>query len=798
MGQSGKDGPETITEGVTVSSLSSEPYAGRYRIERELGRGGMGRVVRALDLKLGRAVALKVLSPGNRDEQRRLRFEQEARAAGALDHPNILAVHDIGEHEGEPYIVTELLEGETLRAAIARGPLPPAEAQEIAAQLASALAAAHAKGIVHRDLKPDNLFLTREGRLKVLDFGIAKLLEAPAPAGDAAVHTAAGALMGTPGYMSPEQITGQPADARSDIFSCGVVFHEMLCGRAPFARPSTLETAFAILHDTTPGLPQGTPEPLARVVARCLEKDPRARYANGSELRADLRQGHPSTPYPRTLPARGEPAPAPRRPTRWRAALPAAGIAVLLAASALIYSRTRGAGQGPASIAVLPFADMSPGRDQEYFSDGLAEEILNSLAQIEGLRVAGRTSSFSFKGKNEDLRSIGQKLGVDHVLEGSVRKQGDRVRITTQLIQVSDGFHLWSQAYDRGLTDVFAVQDEIGRAVAQALKVKLLQHRAAPEVSPEAYNELLLGRKFHNLGSMDGARRAAEAFRKAVRLAPGYAPAWSSLAFARFNWAYFFAETGADFRAASDEAFAAAEKAIALDPAFAKGYSARGHLRSAFRYDWAGAQADFERALSLSPGDTGALGGVAGVLASLGRLKEAIAAEGKLAELDPLAARVFGILGYLHQAVGEYELSGKAFDRALEIAPDLADAPFGLATNALLQARPREALDLYAKTSLDYLRLTGQASAQQDLGRRRESDEALRALIDRFSGVAAYQIAQVHAWRREPDDAFAWLDRAFNQRDPGITYVKYDPLLRNLRGDRRWPGFLKKMNLPAD
>jgi eukaryotic-like serine/threonine-protein kinase len=800
MGRPGRNGPETITEDVTLSSVSSALYAGRYRVEAELGRGGMGRVVRAQDLKLGRAVALKVLAPGRHDPQQRLRFEQEARAAGALDHPNILAVHDIGEHEGEPYLVTELLEGETLRATLSRGALTPGQAQEIAAQLASALAAAHAKGIVHRDLKPDNLFLTREGRLKVLDFGIAKLLEAPGQDAGAGVHTATGALIGTPGYMSPEQITGQPADARSDIFSCGVVFHEMLSGRAPFVRPSTMETAFAILHDATPPLPPSTPDAFAKVVARCLEKDPAARYANGAELLVDLRQGSSSTPQPSTpeprKPAQG------RRP-RARAALIAATLAALVAAGSLVLRWRMGAQPvESASIAVLPFADMSPTRDQEYFSDGLAEEILNALAQIDGLHVAGRTSSFSFKGKNEDLRSIGRQLGVAHVLEGSVRKQGDRVRITTQLIKVADGFHLWSQTYDRALTDVFAVQDEIGRAVTQALQVKLLPpgHRfaAAQGVSPEAYNELLLGRKFHNLGSKDGCKRAIEAFRKAVQLAPEYAPAWTALAFAQFNWAYFFAETSADFGAAQDEAFAAAEKAIALDPAYAKGYSVRGQLRSAFRYDWSGAQADFERAIALSPGDTGALQGVAGVLASQGRLKEAIAAQRKLADLEPLSPRVFSILGYLYKAAGEYDLARKAFDRALEIAPDLADAPFGQATSALLLGHAQEALELYGRTSLGYLRLTGLALAHQELGHRKEADESLHTLIDRFAGVAAYQIAQVYAWRRELDPAFTWLDRAYSQHDPGITYVKYDPLLRNLRGDPRYKALLSKMNIPLD
>jgi TolB-like protein/Flp pilus assembly protein TadD len=804
MARTGTDRPPRSAEEATLASADAALYAGRYRVEEELGRGGMGRVVRARDLKLGRAVALKVLAPGRHDDQQRLRFEQEARAAGALDHPNILAVHDIGEHEGEPYIVTELLEGDTLRKRLSRGPLPPAEALELASQLASALAAAHAKGIVHRDLKPDNLFVTEEGRLKVFDFGIAKLLEGAGQGGDAGVHTATGALIGTPAYMSPEQITGQGADARSDIFSSGIVLHEMLTGRAPFGRGSTMETAFAILNDPPPPLPASTPDLLARVVARCLEKSPTARYANGADLLLELRAG-PSPIPGRRRTSSSVPGAKPGGPRTLRAALLAAALAASIAAIAgYALTRVRTAAQAPAapaSIAVLPFVDMSAERDQEYFSDGLAEEILNSLAQIDGLRVAGRTSSFFFKGKNEDLRNIGRQLGVAHVLEGSVRKQGDRVRITTQLISVDDGFHLWSQTYDRGLTDVFAVQDEIGRAVSEVLKIKLLprprQSAAAQVVPPAAYNEFLLGRQLYNLGSKDGSRRSAEAFRKAIRLAPGYAPAWAALAFARYAWAYFFAETATDFRAAQEEAFAAAEKAIALDPADAKGYSSRGHLRSAYRYDWAGAQADFQRALALSPGDIGALHGNASVLASLGRIEEAIGTQRRLAELEPLSPRVFSMLGFLYTAVGEYALSGKAHDRALEISPDLPEAPFGQGTNALLQGQAQVALERFGKASLDYLRLTGIALAQEELGQRMEADLALRTLIDRFAGIAAYQVAQVYSWRGDRDRAFAWLERATAQHDPGVTYVKYDPLLKNLRGDPRYAELLKGMNLPA-
>jgi len=786
-----KEGESTPASGATI-------YAGRYRIEEELGRGGMGRVVRARDLKLGRAVAIKLLGPGTHDEEQRRRFEQEARAAGALNHPNILDVHDIGEHEGEPYIVTELLEGETLRAALSGGRLQPEEAQDLGLQLIDALAAAHARGIVHRDLKPENLFVTQQGRLKVLDFGIAKLLETRDRKGDRPLKTVTGAVLGTPAYMSPEQIQGRAADARSDVFSIGLVLHEMLAGSSPFGGGSSPEVAYSILHDAPTPLPSSAPKLLQEAVARCLEKDPDQRYANAGELLRAIRGDRPAK-----LVAKRR-----RGSKRVGRMLSAGALAVALGLA--WYGATRGRSGGRAfktadllpSIAVLPFVDMSPEKNQEYFSDGLAEEILNSLAQLSDLHVAGRTSSFSFKGRNEDLRSIGRQLGVAHVLEGSVRKQGDRVRITTQVISVADGFHVWSQTYDRSLADVFAVQDEIGRAVAEALKIRLLgrtpSRSQAPEATPEAYNLFLIGRQFHNTGTKEGCRRASEAYRKAIGLAPSYAPAWASLAFSRHAWAYYFAETAAGFQAARDEAFAAAEKAIALDPGGAKGYSVRGLLRSAYRYDWTGAQADFERALAISPGDTSAMQGMAEVLACVGRLQEAIAMQRRLAELEPLIPRVHSILGFLYTASGEFQAARQAFDRALEIAPDLAEGPFGHGTLALLEGRAEAALETFGKCTVEYLKLTGQALALETLGRRAASDPVLDALIGRFASVAAYQIAQVYAWRGDRDRAFAWLDRAYEQHDPGLTYVKYDPLLRNLRSDARLPTFLKKMNLPAD
>jgi serine/threonine-protein kinase len=752
-------------------------YGGRYSVEEELGRGGMGRVVRARDLKLDRAVALKLLAPGVHSEEQRQRFEQEARAAGALNHPNILAVHDIGEQGGEPFIVTELLEGETLRSVLSRGPLAPARALEFAVQLAEGLAAAHAAGIIHRDVKPENLFLTKQGHLKILDFGIAKLLEGKRAAG--ALHTDTGAVMGTPGYMSPEQVNGEHATARTDVFAFGAVLHEMLAGRGPFERPSGVDAAHAILHDPPAPLP---PSPLSRIVARCLEKDPAARPADAGEVLAELRQI--SSPAPR----------------RRRGFFAAAGLA-LAAAVAIFILRPHAVSETvQPSIAVLPFVNLSSDKEQEYFSDGIAEEILNALAQVEGLNVAGRTSSFYFKGKNEDLASIAARLHVSTLLEGSVRKAGGRVRITAQLINAADGYHLWSKQYDRELTDIFKVQSELATAVVEALKVKLLpgtslSSKVHPARDPEAYRLFLLGRSLVSLGTKESTHRAAATLEKAVELEPSYAPAWEWLAYQRGNTLLALSSQA---HVSPRQVLEAAERAVAADPEYSGGWAARGWVRANFLWDWAAAQSDLERALALSSRSGMALNAYAVFLQKQGRLKEAIATQRKFHDTDPLGAVGWINLGGYLISDGQFDAAREALRRALEVSPDNPRALQDLASIDLLDGRPARALQAFEKVPLGNDRLMSVAIAQHELGHARESQQALAALAAKPEGDVAYRIAAVHAWRGERDAAFEWLERAYARHDLQLRFLKVDPFLRNLRGDPRYSALLKKINLPAD
>jgi serine/threonine-protein kinase len=866
-----------------ASQLPSGTRVGPYEIVDLIGAGGMGQVYRAKDARLGREVAIKILPSGGHREQALQRFAVEARAAGSISHPNILAVHDVGTYEGGPYLVFELLKGQTLRELLGGRPLPLGKALDLAVQLAQGLSAAHDHGIVHRDLKPENLFVTSEGRLKILDFGIARLVAEGVPAEQSATLT--GSVMGSVGYMSPEQVRGERADHRSDLFAYGLILHEMLTGELAFKRRSPAETGNAILNEQPPQLPERVPPELARLVRRSLEKKPQDRFQSAHELAALLAAISPVTNSPmsilaelkrrrvfraliayglaafailqiiepimhglhwpdmvlsylvvalglgfpvvvalawifdvkagrveRTAPAGGV--------RRARIAALLVGLGLLAAAPGLGWyflwrARERPAA-GPAtsaspavaaapSIAVLAFADMSPQKNQEYFSDGIAEEILNALAHVEGLHVSGRTSSFSFKGKNEDIQSIGQKLNVAHVLEGSVRKSGNRFRITAQIVNVSDGYHLWSQTFERELTDIFAVQDEIARAVVSALKMKLLPaaDHAARERSTrniEAYNQYLLGRRFSRVFSQDGRRRAVEAYEKAVALDPGYAPAWAGLASALLGRGPKGGPKGgsyADFEVARKHALAAAEKAVALNPAISEGYRARGRMHAA-EWDWSRAQADLEHALALNGGDVEILESYAILLAELGRLPEAIRALEKAIALDPLSALSWSHLNIMYRSSGKLGLARSAASRALEIAPELDSAPYALGMISLLEGRPAAALDSFRRGPESVVMGMGRALAEHDLGRPEESQRALDELIAWKPDAPTYLIAAVYAWRGERDRAFEWLERAYEKHDWLLSWVKFDPLLRNLRSDPRYTALLKKMQLPVE
>ena len=446
------------------------------------------------------------------------------------------------------------------------------------------------------------------------------------------------------------------------------------------------------------------------------------------------------------------------------------------------------------SIAVLPFVDMSQLKDQEYFSDGLSEELLNLLAQLPQLRVIARTSSFSFKGKEVDVATIARTLNVANVLEGSVRKSGNTLRITAQLIRASDSSHLWSQTYDRELTDVFKVQDEIAGAVVAALKLQLLpaqsMNNARRSDVPEAYNQFLLGNEFNKRGNPEGWRLAAEAYRKAIALDGKFAATYAALAISEGNLADV-SGVWADMQ----QALADGDRAVALAPALADGYVARGYNRLNFRNDWAGAQADFEKALALSPGDSNVQAGYGRMMIALGRVPQAIAASRKATELDPVSSSAWDLLGRLLYAAGQYPGARQAIDRALEINPESDRARFHRGVTSLLEGKAAESLDFFRRIGNLYGG-AGVTMAEFTLGHDRESQQALDQTIAKFGQGGAYQIAEAYAWRGEKDQAFEWLNRAHAQHDGGLTFFKTDPLVASLVSDPRYAALMEKMGLP--
>ena len=547
-------------------ALSAGTRLGPYEVGEQIGAGGMGEVYKARDPRLGRDVAIKIIS-ATPDSDRLARFERETRATAVLAHPNILTIFDVGTHDGLPFLVSELLDGQTLGRRLAAGRVEPVRAIELAIQLVKGVAAAHALRIVHRDLKPENLFVTGHGTLKILDFGLAKLKNADFgdPAQSTIEMSDPNRLIGTPAYMAPEQLRGELVDERTDIFAIGTVLYEMVCGRHPFRRDSGAAMLAAILHERPAGLDlsSGYPPAMERIVMHCLEKDPGDRFQTAGDLAFALES------------ILGEL----KQPAQARAAADR---------------------QAPTSVAVLPFADMSPTRDQAYLCEGIAEELINVLTRVPGLRVAARSSTFQFKASAVDVRAVGARLGVAAVLEGGVRKAGDRLRVTVQLVDVADGYQRWSHRFDGKLEDVFAIQDEIAEQVAAALGSLLTEHQRKalrrPETAPETYEFFLRGRQLVNQSRGQSFMMAKQMFEQAIARDPEYAPAYAGLADVHAWFYTWWGGSAADFEAADR----ASRKALELAPDLSEAHTSRGFVLSlAHKYDES--EREFQEALRLNP-----------------------------------------------------------------------------------------------------------------------------------------------------------------------------------------------------
>ena len=567
----------------------------------------MGEVYKARDTKLGRDVAIKVLPEAMATAELLERFEREARAVAALSHPNILAIHDFEKDDALAYIVTELLEGETLRDRLDKGPLPPSKAVDFTIQICRGLGAAHGKGIVHRDLKPDNLFLTEDGLIKVLDFGLAKVERPISEVDDSApthARTSAGVVLGTIGYMSPEQVRGNESDHRSDIFSLGAILYEMLTGERAFRGSSSADTMSAILKEDPPEHAD-IPQALKRIIYRCLEKDPEERFQSARDLRFALE----------TL-SDG--------------------------------SRADATSDAPPSlsIAVLPFKDLSPEKDLDYFCDGMAEEISNALSQVSSLRVAAGSSASRFGGRAHDVRQVGEALGVSHLLEGSVRTAGERLRVTAQLVNVADGYHVWSERFDREMEDVFTVQDEIASNIVGSLRLKFgvsdVETTKRHSENLEAYHLYLKGRHAFDRRRKGGVHKAVDFYEQAVTIEPSYALAHAG----RGDCYTMLAIYGAiPPREAHEKIDSAVEKALDVDRNLAEAHTTRARFLWMFDGSLEESERNFLRALELSPSDVQAWCWYAWFLAAFGRWDEAMAKAKMAIEVDPLSP-------YTHAQVG--------------------------------------------------------------------------------------------------------------------------------------------------
>jgi serine/threonine-protein kinase len=751
----------------TVASRAGHPdRIGPYAIERELGRGGMGVVYLARDTRLGRPLAIKLLPAEIAgDADRRARFEREARTAAALNHPNIAIIHELGESGDACFIAMEYVGGCTLGEHLSKsGGVPPAECMRIAEQIAEGLVAAHAGDVVHRDLKPGNVMVTGDGRVKILDFGLAKACDrgpGPGPSDGPTALTEPGQLMGTVDYMSPEQARGQAVDARSDLFSFGAVLYEMATGSPPFRRCTVADTITATLTERPPAvstLGAGLPSSFARVIHRLLEKNPEDRYQSAAEALEDLRRMRADTE---------------------------AGT-----------EQTR-------SIAVLPFADMSPGGDQEYFCDGLAEELINALTQVEGLRVAARTSAFQFKDKVVGVETIGRELRVETVLEGSVRKAGNRLRITAQLVNVADGYHLWSQRYDRDLEDVFAVQDDIASTIVGTLKVKLTRETTAPLVrrytdNVAAYSLYLKGRHFWNNRHRGLLLKGIDCFEAAIENDPSYALAYAGLADSySVQGFYSFIPP----QEACEKALEAAQQAVRLDESLAEGRLALGTVRFWYEWDLRAAEQEIDRAIDLNPKFALACAWKAQILGSSLRPDEAARYARRALELDPLSPAVTTIAGFVLVWSGLYEEACQVACKGLEIAPNHMSCTWLLSSTYSLRSMHDEGIAAAERVveltdrAPFMLGVLGEVYAMA--GRR---DDALRIIDEikaRAEKTSAGSVAIVYGVLGEVDEAVAWLERAVEQRSAFLPYAALMREFESLRGDARFDELLRRAGIPT-